>query len=329
MEIPLKTLDVVSICNALIDLLIQAEESDIQSLDLNKGIMHLVDADRQKTVLSHFEGHETTTQLGGSCLNAIRTLAALDAKTAFAGMIGPDAFGKNIREKMSALGIQAALKEHKNEDTGTCAVLITPDGERTMNTNLGASCLFDESIVPEQEIKNSNIFHFCGYQWSSPEQIKAIETAIKIGRSSNTLISFDVADPFVVQNCREDFKKIIDSDTDVVFANEEESKMLYDSSPEEAAAKISASGAIAVIKLGAKGALIQRGEEVVKVSAEPTTVVDTTGAGDMFAAGFLYGLSKDKDLATCGKMAAIAAGDTISHIGASVGDAAIRKIKDL
>ncbi|SMF22408.1 adenosine kinase [Pseudobacteriovorax antillogorgiicola] len=318
--------DVSSICNALMDILVEAEESDITKLGLNKGIMHLVDDARQNEVKSHFETKNTTQELGGSSLNAIRTLASLGANTAFAGMVGHDGYGTHIENRMNELGIDAHLLHSENADTGTCFILITPDGERTMNTNLGASCLFDESLVPMEAIANSKVFHFCGYQWGSPEQIQAIEKAVQIARDNNVIVSFDVADPFVVEHNREAFVAMIDK-ADIVFANRDEAKLLYQSSPEAACDEITKTGAIAVIKLGAEGALIGKGDQRIKVEPVATKVVDTTAAGDMFAAGFLYGFYNDRSLEDCGKIAATLASDVISRIGGVVSKKALDQVK--
>lgn len=324
----MKTLDVVSICNALVDILVTASEDDIRTLGLNKGIMHLVDDQRQQQVISHFKSTKTTQELGGSSMNAIRTLAALGAKTSFAGTVGHDSYGELIQSRMQELGITSHIKK-ADAHTGLCFILVTPDGERTMNTSLGSSCLFDESIVPEKEIADARIFHFSGYQWANPGQIRAIKRALEIAKKSDTLISFDLADPFVVRNCRQEFIGLIQEYADVVFANREESLLLYESTPEVACNRIAESGAIAAIKLGAEGALIGKGSERIPIRPVPTNVKDTTGAGDMFASGFLYGLTHNKPLEATGKIAAILASDVISRLGATVSENALRQVRGL
>ncbi|MEZ4741457.1 MAG: adenosine kinase [Bdellovibrionota bacterium] len=276
-------------------------------------------------MLQHFEGHEKTVELGGSALNAIRAIAMLNQSTSFTGMIGDDVYGNKIKDRMKSLGIVENLGI-SSDHTGTCVVLVTPDGERTMLTSLGASRLYDETHIPEADIASSKIFHFCGYQWDTDGQKKAIRKAIDIAKEGGCLISFDVADPFVVRHHREIFVKLIAEDADVVFANEEESKILFETTPDEAARKIAESGAIAVIKLGAKGALIQQGGDVVRIPAVATTVIDTTAAGDMFAGGFLYGLSKGESVTNAGSYAARLAGDVISRYGAKLSDEVIASI---
>ena len=318
----MKKYDVVGICNALVDILVPVEESDIKTLGLTKGVMHLVDSQRQALVLGHCEGRSHTIELGGSALNAIRTLAQLGKKTVFAGMVSDDSYGERILRRMEQLGIVAHLGR-SHEGTGTCVILITPDGERTMNTHLGASRLYTEANVPHAEISAAKVMHFCGYQWDTDGQKTAIKDAIATAKKHQTLVSFDVADPFVVGRNRDEFLALINESADIVFANREEAKMLFGTSPEAAAESIAASGAIAAIKMGGEGAWVRRGAETFRIDPVPTDVVDTTAAGDMFAAGFLYGITSGKSLDVCGRMAATIASDVISRVGATVSNVAL------
>ena len=321
----MKSLDVVGICNALVDILIQAQDADLKHLGLTKGVMHLVDSNRQEQVLKHFGSTPHAIELGGSAMNAIRTLAQLGRRTAFAGMIGEDHFGERIATRMEQLGIAGHLGT-SDETTGSCVILITPDGERTMNTHLGASRMYGLSEVPHDAIANAHVLHFCGYQWDTEGQMAAIRQALATAKRHQTLVSFDVADPFVVERHRDAFHELIASSADIVFANREEARLLYGGSAEAAAQAIVHAGAIAVIKLGGDGALIQRGDETHLVEAVATTVVDTTAAGDMFAAGFLYGFTGGRNLSQCGRMAARIASDVISRVGATVSDVALADV---
>ena len=325
----MKSYDITSVCNALMDVLIEITDADIKRLGLTKGVMHLVDSKRQREVLDHFKSKSHVTELGGSAMNAIRTLARLGHKTVFAGMVNDDEFGRRIRERMDSLGIKAYLGGHQNESTGTCLILITPDGERTMNTNLGASRLYDSTHIPHDEIAASHVFHFCGYQWDTTDQKSALMSSIKTAHTNNTIISFDLADPFVVDRNRNDFISLIQEEADIVFANKEEARLLFNTTPEDTARRIADTGSIAVVKLGAEGALVVKGKEEFRIPPVPTKVVDTTAAGDMFAAGFLHGFLKGKDLNTCGKVAATLASDVISRIGAIVSDDALTAAKKL
>jgi sugar/nucleoside kinase (ribokinase family) len=325
----MKSYDITSVCNALMDVLIETTDEDIKRLGLTKGIMHLVDSDRQREVFKHFQAKPKVTELGGSSMNAIRTLASLGHKTVFAGMVNDDEFGNHIRERMKSLGIKAYLGGHNQESTGTCLILITPDGERTMNTNLGASRLYDATHIPHQEIAASHVFHFCGYQWDTEDQKSALTNSIKTAHDNNTIISFDVADPFVVNRNRDDFISLIHDEADIVFANKEEARLLFNTSPEDTARRIAETGSIAVVKLGADGALVVKGKEEFRIKPVATKVVDTTAAGDMFAAGFLHGFLSGRDMATCGKIAATLASDVISRVGARVSDEALAAVRKL
>ena len=324
----MKTLDVVGICNALVDILSKVDEKDISALGLNNGVMHLVDSARQKEVLDYFKSRQQVIELGGSAMNAIRTLAQLGRKTAFAGMVADDAFGTRIKERMKELGIRGNLG-HAMEATGSCVILITPDGERTMNTHLGASRLYGDAEVPHDDVEAAKVLHFCGYQWDTDQQKSAITKAMTTAAKHETLVSFDVADPFAVGRNRDAFLDVIERHADIVFSNREEAKMLVDGTPEKAAQWIADRGAVAVIKLGAEGALIQKGSAVHRIAPVATKVVDTTAAGDMFAAGFLYGFTEGKSLDVAGRMAATAASDVISRVGATVSPEALRKVAAL
>lgn len=321
-----KHFDVSSVCNALVDIIVEATDQDLKHFSLTKGVMHLVDQHRQVELLSYLNSHEKTVELGGSAMNAIRTLAQLGKRTMFGGMVSDDEFGERIRSRMSELGIEQHLGTIDG-GTGTCVILVTPDGERTMNTSLGASRLYGPSNIPFDAIAQSRIFHFCGYQWDTDGQKEGIQAAIATAKANDTLVSFDVADPFVVQNHHQDILDMIKHSADIVFSNEAESKLLYGTSPLETAAAIAKTGAIAVIKLGAKGAIIQKGNEVVTVDPVATTVLDTTAAGDMFAAGFLYGYVSGRPLGECGKIGATLASDVISRYGARLSPQVLEQVR--
>lgn len=321
-----KKYHVSSVCNALMDIVIDAEDKDLQALEMTKGIMHLVDQEKQNALLKHFADKNKTVELGGSSMNAIRTLSQLGKNTFFAGMVSEDSYGSQIEDRLTTVGIESAIA-HGEGGTGTCVILVTPDGERTMNTHLGASRLYSESIIPHEKIAESEVFHFCGYQWDTNDQKAGIKAAIETAKNAGTKVSFDIADPFVVNLHKDDFIDVIKSDVDIVFANEEEAKILLGKSVEETAKFITDAGAIAVIKLGAKGAMIRSGENVYMVEPVATEVVDTTAAGDMFAAGFLHGYTSQKPLSDCGVIAASMASDVISRYGATVSQEALDKFK--
>ena len=319
---------VSSVCNVLVDILLEVTEAELQHFAVEKGKMHLVNKMQQSKILNTLEHHPEKVELGGSSLNTIKALAQLGLNVSFAGMIGRDPYGKIAAEAMDHLGIHKNLQVHEEEETGKCLVLVTPDGERTMNTYLGASCHYDESQDVYESVKTSQFFHFSGYQWSSPAQKKVALKAIQIAKKHGCLVSFDLADPFVVKAHKKEFLDLLDGHIDLFFGNREETSILFDglSWPSILEKDPKKENIIAVIKLDADGALIyNKGREVV-VPAHPTSVVDTTGAGDMFAAGFLFGLSKQLNLATCGHLASILASDVISHMGATLTPGALAKV---
>lgn len=325
-----KTLDVVTLCNALMDVMVDVSYDDLTKLELTKGIMHLVDGDRQEQLLDYLGDRSKHTQLGGSGMNTIKALAQLGAKTSFAGMIGQDAFGTAITEKLAHLGIEGNLQKHPTAATGVCLVMLPPDKDRTMNTHLGASCLYDDTMVPGEAITKAKVFHFCGYQWDTESQKQAIKKAIEVAKANGTLISFDVADPFVINRSPDDIKDIVMNHADIVFANREETQTLFKhNDPSETLTQLTAGGKYFVHKKDKDGADVYHKGEVHSVDAQPVTVADTTGAGDMFAAGFLYGISRGESPLASARMATVLAADTVQTLGAIVSDKAVAEAKAL
>lgn len=317
--------EVTTVCNALMDIVVDVTDDDLIKLGYDKSIMTLVNEEEQKKILDHFKNHQHAIELGGSAMNAIRALALLKKKTSFTGMISEDRFGNEIKDRMFELGIKPNLGI-TDMATGTCLILVTPDGERTMLTYLGASLLYNSEHIPHNDIKSSKVFHFCGYQWGTENQKIAIKAAIKTAKENGTKISFDVADPFVVRANRDEFIELIKNDADIVFANKEEAKLLYDLESKETAAKIAETGAIAVIKIGSEGAIIQEKDTIYKIDPVKTEVVDTTAAGDMFAGGFLYGYTSGLTHDKSGHIAASLASDVISRYGATLSKEVLEKV---
>lgn len=318
--------ELVCVCNALVDILVEASDDDLAGLGLRKAGMHLVDAARQKELLEYFGRSPQVVEVGGSGMNVSRAVAALGVPVVFAGMIGQDDFGHRIETRLGELAIHCHVARGEHP-TGSCVILVTPDGERTMNTHLGASRLYDESLVPVEHIQRARVLHFCGYQWDTPGQKRAIERAMEVAAASGTRISLDVADPMCVENHRDVFRDMIRDRADIVFANREEARILYGGSPEDAAREIAKAGALAVIKLGAEGALVQSGDRVERIAPVATQVVDTTAAGDMFAGGFLYGALRGLDPRASGRVAAELASDVIRRVGARLDPAVLARVR--
>ena len=321
----MKTFDVSSVCNVLMDILLEVSEADLDSFRLEKGKMHLVDRKHQREILESLHKHEGKVELGGSSLNTIKALALLGCQVSFSGMVGDDHYASLVRKAMDAVGIDAHLQEHGEEETGKSLILVTPDGERTMNTYLGASSLYHGTDLLYESMSRSRFFHFSGYQWSSDSQKEVALRAIDLVHKNSGIVSFDLADPLVVEANRSEFLELLDSRVDLFFGNREETNSLFQgSSCEKFLSKTQNKNLIAAVKLDEDGAIIYHKEEKIIVPPVVTDVVDTTGAGDMFAAGFLCGMVHGLGLPACGRLATILASDVIDHFGATLSEKALQ-----
>ncbi len=315
-----KELDVLAICNVLKDIIIQVSDDELASLELTKGIMHLVSAEEQQIILNKFQAREKILEMGGSGPNMIRTLALLGRNVSQAGMVGNDENGKLYLERVKELGIKSNIKQATVGSTGTSIVLISPDGERTMNTCLGMSRCYTTSDIPEVDIARSKYLIVTGYQWDTANQIEAINHAIRIAKQNGTKIAFDLADPFCVDRHRETFLNIIEKYVDIVFSNAKEAQMLTGKDAEGSLAELAKLTEIVVVKCGSKGSWIKSSTEQVFVACNKVSVVDTTAAGDMYAGGFIYGMLNELSLEGCGQIATFCAESVIQQVGASIPD---------
>ncbi len=309
-----RNIDVCSIENALIDLLVRAENTDLKELGMQKGVMQLVDSETQVRALANLGKLTTEVELGGSAANALRGMAILGAKTSYSSAIGRDKNGQAFSNRLEELSILNRLSVVEGE-TGSCLVVVTPDGERTLNTFLGACRMYRKEFIPESDILNSKVFFTTGYVWDTENQVHAIEHALQVAQKGDVKIALDVADPFVVSRSGDRIRQLLKGMVSLVFANAEEAQMLVGLKGEKAAEFIGRDVEIAVIKDGAGGAYIANKDQVLHVPAPKVNVRDTTGAGDMFAGGFMFGLTQGLSLATCGAIATTLAADTITHMG--------------
>ena len=297
-------IDVFGIGNPLIDIIAQVHDADLDALSLDKGIMHLVDLETRSKILRHIEGKEITYRAGGSCPNTLVFLSALGVECALSGKIGSDEFGSIYLKNLPSECMHSHIKTGR-EPTGSSIILVTPDSERTMNTYLGANREFSRDDLDESAVTSARFLYFTGYMWDTGPQKDAVLHAIELVKSAGGKVAFDVADPFAVNRNQSDFQKLIADSADIVFANAEEGKLLFGStSAEEAAEAISSLCGIAVVKDGSKGSVVKHaGGPVIRIPVRKIRAVDTTGAGDMYAAGFLYGLIggfSERDAGICG-----------------------------
>lgn len=307
---------VVGIGNAIVDVLAKCDDAFLERHNLVKGSMTLID---QETAASLYGEMGPAIEVsGGSAANTIAGLAAFGGKAGFIGKVGDDALGEIFGHDIRSLGVKfETLPGQGTSQTARSFVLVTPDAQRTMNTFLGASQELGPDDVDEIAIKSSLITYLEGYLWD-PEQAKAaFIKAMDIAKSADRAVALTLSDSFCVGRYREEFLDLVEHRINILFANEEEIKSLYQADTfEEAKKQVAGHVDIAVLTRSEKGSLILSEGKEVAVPAHPTKVVDTTGAGDLYAAGFLFGLTHGYSLENAGKIGAMAASEAISHLGA-------------
>lgn len=313
---------ILGIGNALVDIMIQLESDRmLEMLELPKGGMQLVDQERSSAVLKALAGSERRLTSGGSAANTIHGLAMLGAETGYIGSIGEDEFGGFFVQDMINAGVEPHMI-HCRQESGKAIALVTPDSERTFATYLGAAIeLSAEHLMPEKDRSGSFIFnkydyiHIEGYLIINHD---LVETALKIARKNNMIISLDLASYNVVEANLSFLREIVEKYVDILFANEDEARAFTGKDPDEALDEISKMCKIAVVKTGSKGSLIKSGAEKHVIGTIPVQPLDTTGAGDLYASGFLFGHSKGLPLQRCGELGALLAGNVIEVIGAKM-----------
>jgi len=315
---------VLGIGNALVDILIRLENEELlKELNLVKGSMQLVDKDFKNLVFSKTKLLKKTQASGGSAANTIHGLASLGVDTAYIGKIGHDELGDFFMNDLKNDHITPLLK-YSDTETGVASTLISPDSERTFGTYLGAAVEVSAEDLEDSLFAGSKFFHIEGYLVFNKA---LVESALKMAKSKNMTVSLDLASFNVVEANLDFLKDITKKYVDVVFANEEEAKSFTGKAPEEALKEIATMCNIAVVKIGKNGSLIKQGNETYSVGAISAKVIDTTGAGDLYAAGFIYGLTKGLSLAQCGHVGALLAGKVIEVVGAKIPDTTWDEIK--
>ena len=298
----------------MVDILTRIDnDSILEELNIPKGSMQLVDEKSSAIIESKLAVHESTMAPGGSAANTIHGLATLGIESGFISYLGKDEIGKFFEESMTSAGVKP-LVFHTDTASGTARTIISADGERTFATNLGASLELNENVITPELFKNWDYCYVEGYLIANkPVFTKTISTAKECGCK----VVLDLASFNVVEDNREFLNELLPQ-IDIVFANEEEAKALTQMSAEESLHYIADKVEIAIVKVGKKGSLIKRGEEIVTIGCNKVDVVDTTGAGDMYAAGFLYGLINGYDLERCGTIGNHLAESIIQVIGAKM-----------
>jgi sugar/nucleoside kinase (ribokinase family) len=312
------TTDVVAIGNALVDVLSNADDALLTELGMVKGSMDLIDTARAETVYAAMgPGIEAS---GGSAANTIVGVASLGSRGAYIGRVRDDELGAVYVHDLRASGVAFDVPPASDGlSTGVCLVLVTPDAERTMNTYLGASAELHADDVDADLIRGAAITYLEGYLWDSPAAQDAYRFASEVAHEAGRQVALTLSDGFVVDRHRDTFLDLIAGSVDVLFANDTEIQMLYEVDTFDAAlAQVRHHCSVAAVTRGAQGSVLLAGDDVVEVGIEPLAggrVVDTTGAGDLYAAGVLHGLLNGRDLHTCGRLGGLAAAEVISHLG--------------
>ncbi|MCB0806916.1 MAG: adenosine kinase [Bacteroidales bacterium] len=303
---------VLGIGNALVDIMTKLKSDEtLSEFKLPKGSMQLVDLNLSEKINEQTEDLEKQIASGGSAANTIHGLAKLGIETGFIGKVGDDFYGKFFADDMDANNITPNLLTSTTL-TGKAMALISPDSERTFATFLGAAIELSAEDLKDEHFNGFDYLHVEGYLVQNHD---LIEEALKLAKKAGLKISLDMASFNVVEANLGFLKKVVDQYVDIVFANEEEAKSFTGKEPEEALHEFAKMVEIAVVKVGKNGSWIKKGEEVFKVDAIQAGSIDTTGAGDLYASGFLFGLIKGYDLDKCGRIGSILAGKTIEVIG--------------
>jgi sugar/nucleoside kinase (ribokinase family) len=313
-----KPLDVLAIGNAIVDVIADADDAFLSAQGLDKGSMRLIDEGEALRLYDEMgPGREVS---GGSAGNTAAGLAAFGLKAGFIGQVADDELGDIYRHDISATGVSFTTPARSDVGASArCLILVTPDAQRTMNTFLGAAQRLPAAAIRAEEVASAKILYLEGYLWDPEEPRAAMEAAIEAARASGTKVAFTLSDSFCISRHHGDFVRLIDDGRiDILFANEDEILALSGKDEFEAAvAAVAPRVPVLVVTRSEKGAIAVAGDERAEVGAEPIErLVDTTGAGDLFAAGFLAGQTRGKSLADSLKLGALAAAEVIQHYGA-------------
>lgn len=312
-----KPYDVVGIGNAIVDIISRCDDGFLSKHDLDKGFMRLIDAEEAAKLYEAMG--PATERSGGSVANSIAGLASFGAKCGFIGRVAADQFGGIFRHDIRSLGIDYTTEPATDgAPTARCLVLVTPDGERTMNTFLGASVDFTPGDIDTDLISGAKIVYLEGYLFDKDAAKSAFREAARLAKDTGAKVALTLSDPFCVDRHRDDFRTLVKEDADIVFANEKEITTLYEvNSFDEAADAALQDCEMAVLTRSEEGSVIVGAGETTQIPADPVArVMDATGAGDLYAAGFLFGLTQGLTLEICGRLGSLAAAEVISHLGA-------------
>ena len=303
--------DAIGIGSALLDFIVEVDDKFIERLGLTKGNMHLIDARQSKEILQLISSMNMYTAPGGSSANTIAGIAMMGGKASFVGNAGSDENGRIYIDKTLEAGATSFIRRGEGI-TGHAITFITPDSERTFATHLGAAVELSADDIDFSIISNSSILHLEGYLFESNNLRDVCYRSMKKAKDNGVLISIDLSDPALVLRIRDVFNDVVVHYADIIFANEEEAFAFTGLKERDALNALSNNSFAAVVKLGARGSLIQSEGRVIDIDVVDTDVVNTNGAGDMYAAGLLYGIASNMSIELSGKMASYAASLAVS-----------------
>lgn len=310
--------NVYGVGNALVDIQARVDDEALEALRFAKGIMTLVDEDTQACVLSSLHGAQVTRCAGGSAANTIMGVADFGGTAAYAGKVAGDELGHFFLEDMRKVGVAIEVPPaDAGGHTGTCVILITGDAERTMLTHLGVSSTLGPSDVDEATIAQSEYVYVEGYLFAAENNRAAALKAIDLAKKNGVKVALTVSDPFLIKLFKDEFWRLIEGPVDLLFCNLEEARSLTDrEDPIECARHIHRHAANVALTLGPNGSLLMARGDLIPIEGVPTAAIDTTGAGDMYAAGLLYGITNGLSWQRAGHLASHAAARIVSQLGA-------------
>jgi sugar/nucleoside kinase (ribokinase family) len=311
------THDVLGIGNAIVDVLARTDDEFVRINHLAKGAMSLIDAERAESLYAAMQGAVECS--GGSCANTMVGVASLGGKAAYVGKVRDDGLGWTFRHDIRAAGVAFdTAAATSGPPTARCLIFVTGDAQRTMNTYLGACVTLTPADIDTALVASAKVTYIEGYLWDAPDAKAAVLKAMDAAHAAGRQVALTLSDAFCVDRYRAEFLELVRDRVDILFANEGELLSLYEAATFDAALQAArASGKVAALTRSARGSVVVRGEDVHVVDAAPVAqVVDTTGAGDLYAAGFLYGYTRGLPLAECARIGGVAAAEIISHFGA-------------
>jgi len=318
-----KKYDVFGLGNVLMDFLIKVEDEHLNNLDLKKGVMHLLEEGKTHDLLKEFKEHKIVP--AGTVPNTLMGIAVLGGNCILLGKVGPGKYGDLFEETMTKEGVKPRLLRSKTARTGKVLNFVTPDAERTFGVHLGAATRVEKDSVIDEDIKSSRLFYFTGYEFES--FYKTVIHSIKVSKDNDTMVALDLADPEIINRNKEQIDQII-KDIDILFMNETEAKAYTGLEPKEAAISVGEKVKTVIVKTGEQGSFVVDDKKFYEISPIKAEAVDTTGAGDLYASGFLYGILNGKTVAEAGELGSFMGAKAVSQMGALLNEEAKKEINE-